>query len=486
MCIARVLSLAALLGALGCSSGPARETPTPPQRDITPPPTPPPVEPPRSAEPEPARVVAVPVSAERAREQIRGLREARAAVRARDYDTALARFDALLHANARAPRLVCEAGYVAHLAGREELAEARIELALRLFGPDDRIEPALRVPLAMCLYNGGLVAEARHDEASARALWARSLALRPNGVVSRRLAALGAGGATERADESDEGTEADTIDGARLSYGERSVLVARTDFDGLSSALCRGMAGEGWDGEPSDASIERAGELALLGGRYSQALVAMADDNSAMLANTSLVIALREPAGYRVVVVSVGAYDTTDHGHSGGCGAQGVELSQVSGVLRVRYDVVCDESSMYEADPPPGHDGLVCYALDDEGETSSSHEVLCTLEGEPSCVHLRLGARRTRRPSYELACEDEDGQSIEVPVPDDADDAPEEAEFAYSLEVLDGARVRLTRVSGSASLPEGEHAIAALAREDEEDRPRAPSFVLDSERGDDE
>ncbi len=424
-----------------------------------------------------ARVAAQAPTREAVLAQIAQLRAARAAVRAHQLESAAGIFDELLHVTPRAPRILCEAGYVSHLAGRDAQAASRIDLALDLFGPDADLPASLRAPVAMCLFNRGLVAEARHDVAVAAASWQRSLALRPNRAVSEHLARL----ATESGGS---GEEDGAIGGVAARAGERSVLVLATDEARLLEALGSGLAGEDWDGEPTTASTTVLATVPLAGGPYSRALVVGVDDGSAMLGNTSFVIALEEPSGYRVVSVAVGSYDATDHGHSGGCDAQDLHADVAEGLLRLAYDVACGETSMDEVEDPEERDGVSCYATDDDGETTSSHVILCALDTEPDCVHFVTARQSTRPPSHTVDCIDEDGTAM--PVPLDAEPvvtARTEDALAFALDVLAERRVRITRRTSPGTPPDGEHAWSELHAWSVEQEPvGAPSFLFDEER----
>lgn len=436
--------------------------------------------------PAPARAAARPPTAEEVSAQLRLLREARAAVRAHDTATALARFDELLRLNPRAPRALCEAGYVSHLAGREEQAATRIDLALRLFGHDALVAPALRVPLAMCLYNRGLVAEAQHDVPVASASYQRSLSLRPNATVSAHLARL------EHADDEDD--EADgTLAGAAVRLSEDSAFIAAPAEAALLRALAQGASGEDWDGDAVEAGVDVHARVPLDVHGRTEALLVRADDGSAMLGNTSYYLALRESTGARVVTWSIGSYDATDHGHSGGCESRGAEMDRAEGLLRIRYEVVCDESSESEIEPPSDRDDVTCYGFTDEGETSEAHLVLCDVDDEePVCVHLVTSIEQTRAPSDTVMCQDEEGHDVALSGEDDDDDddapsaggaAPGES-YAYVLDLLPGRRARVTWSSAPPGTPPpGEHAWDELgAWVTDGDEISAPSFTYDGER----
>jgi tetratricopeptide (TPR) repeat protein len=135
----------------------------------------------------PARPTITPVQR---RELRAAIREGRTKTRTRDHVAALADFRRALAIDGTSARLRCEAGFVAFRAGELDEAERWIQLALARL-PNDPPD-ALKVPVAMCLFNAGLVYEAKGRKAEAREVWTRSLALRQNAAVQRRLEGLGA------------------------------------------------------------------------------------------------------------------------------------------------------------------------------------------------------------------------------------------------------------------------------------------------------
>ncbi|MCB9600662.1 MAG: tetratricopeptide repeat protein [Sandaracinus sp.] len=130
------------------------------------------------------------ITAAQRRELRAAIRDGRVKTRAGDHTGALADFRRALTIDAQSARLRCEAGYVAFRAGQLDDAERWIQLALGRLPSDP--PDALKIPVAMCLFNAGLVYEARDRKDDAREAWTRSLALRPNATVQRRLDALGA------------------------------------------------------------------------------------------------------------------------------------------------------------------------------------------------------------------------------------------------------------------------------------------------------
>jgi len=105
------------------------------------------------------------ITPEQRRELRAAIREGRAKTRVRDHVAALADFRRALAIDGTSARLRCEAGFVAFRAGELDEAERWIQLALGRL-PNDPPE-ALKVPVAMCLFNAGLVYEAKGRKAEA-------------------------------------------------------------------------------------------------------------------------------------------------------------------------------------------------------------------------------------------------------------------------------------------------------------------------------
>ncbi len=193
----RTLTLGIALLLAGCSDPSPRPepaanpaaTPAPgsPSTEATPAPPLPETAPlPETTPPTTARPTAP--SAETLTEVASIVREARTLEHAGDHRGALRRFDDALRLVPSQPRVLCEAGFIAHRAGDTALAARRIDTALAVFGAERTISDRLRVPLAMCLYNRGIVAEAMSDPRVAEDAFASSLRLRPNATVEAALA----------------------------------------------------------------------------------------------------------------------------------------------------------------------------------------------------------------------------------------------------------------------------------------------------------
>jgi hypothetical protein len=208
----RLLSMVFLAG---CTCGapavaPPSVTPPTPIAEATPTPAP---EVHEATAPEPAAPTAVQAIGWRRRMQ-----EARRLAHAGQGVEAFAIFAELIHERPSARGLRCEAGFVAFRAALLDDAEREITRALD--GWPTPPPARERVPLAMCLYNRGLIAEARHDAATAGDAFRRSLALRPNATVQAHLDALGASAASvasvaeeEHEEEEDEDEDDPYADG---------------------------------------------------------------------------------------------------------------------------------------------------------------------------------------------------------------------------------------------------------------------------------
>jgi hypothetical protein len=428
------------LGLLACSGGstttPAAPTPAPTVPSApaaAPTPTPTPV--PAAQRPAPRM---------RAASQLRLFHEARRAARVHDYTTALDRFDQMLREAPRSPRLACEAGFVAHQAGRDDLAEPRIELALRGFGPDERLSPELRVPAAMCLYNAGLVYEARGDRDAAAGVYDRSLRLRPNDAVRARRAALGAS----------DGDEAD---------GDALVVRAASEAE-LVEVLERTFAGESWDGELAYASVERVGELALpADGVFAHALLFSVNDHAAMLEDISYVVALeRRAGGYVLFATDAGFVDTQENGSNDTSDAALGSIVVDHGLLRIDFAIVSSNETQNEH-AWEEHPDYTCYEISSGPDDVLDATLLCALSS-PACVRIDRGTRVNGRATSDVICVDAEGEDVEGPeLAPDASSGDSDL-YEARIEVADGPTVRVVPISGSLPEPRlaGEHTWSVL------------------------
>ncbi len=177
----RTLACALLL--LGCSGSDREAQPVavPTALVVSPP----------SAEPPPPVEVAPVAPRPIERSQIDALHAARRLYREGRYADAHAAMTELVERSPLSPRRRCEAGLFAFRAGELEKAELQLDRGISLFDPRGLVDESVRNSLAMCLYNRGLLHEARGERVQAAAVWERSLTLRPNQTVVERYARLG-------------------------------------------------------------------------------------------------------------------------------------------------------------------------------------------------------------------------------------------------------------------------------------------------------
>lgn len=158
-------------------------TPTPPTSQLAPPAA----KPRRSAR----ELALANFDRDSAREHARSFRDqlaaGRKAVKDKDYAAGITALTAALKLDPNHPAALAELGWAAYLAGDLATAQRHTERAIASDAPDRTRGAAL--------YNLGRILEDRADKDGAAAAYQRSLALRPNDVVSKRLADLTRAGA---------------------------------------------------------------------------------------------------------------------------------------------------------------------------------------------------------------------------------------------------------------------------------------------------
>jgi hypothetical protein len=336
-----------------------------------------------------------------------------------------------------APRIACEAGYVAHLADREEDAAARIGAALRLFGAPDRVPDDLRVPLAMCLYNHGLVLEATGDRAGAIASYDRSLAIRPNATVRARRAALGDAAPAAAAAEPD----------VRVTGTGGVVLAETRDLGALARRL----------GEPTDdggrAPARQLASADLPGGAHAYVFETFVDEE--LFSTVRYTLAVDTAEGFALRSAGVGAIDHTDHGATQSSGASPPTLRVEEGVLRIEWRSTSSDGGGEDLYEWEGHEDVECFVEWSSGDVAIDVTALCSIpalaetgpSGARACVTDHRSARIASPGSREITCEgDESPPAVPAPPPIDE-------EYEVSIEVLPGDRVRIERARGTP--PEG-------------------------------
>lgn len=119
------------------------------------------------------------------------LNEGRSLTKAGDYAAGMAKYRQALEIDPADPSALAEMGWAAFKAGEFDVAQEHTVRALR-FAKDD-------AQLGMMHYNLGRIAEARDDDERAIDAYRRSLELRDNETVKKRLAALTSDGANAHA-----------------------------------------------------------------------------------------------------------------------------------------------------------------------------------------------------------------------------------------------------------------------------------------------
>jgi hypothetical protein len=409
---------------LGCECG--EQATRAPSEQVTAQPS----EPHSTEPPEPAREAeerAPMVDPARAAEVRAAVREGRRAARAQRWDDALAAFDRALRIVPGAPRVRCEAGFVAHRAGNDRRAAREMDLALALLPDPERgsVPEELRVPLAMCFYNRGLVHEALEKPWHAARSYESSLALRPHPAVQARLDAL-------------DQMEARRLDGLDPSASVDDVRgIVATTHCGES---CDDDAGEEESEEghpdPSCSDVTQAEGTQLDG-------TAVFDVSSpgCLVESRFTVIAVRARSGWALFEVAGGETATTDSFYRYEADFRAGATAARVGEHLVRFDVRSERGGRYGDDvsPPDGvseEDDPECLA--DHYESESVHEVvLCRTDGVlPRCGSLVLG--RAESSTREVYC----ARSNEVPEwargegeDEEGDPGDEQEELADRLEL---------------------------------------------------
>ena len=181
-----------------------------------------------------------------AREQARSFRDqlaaGRTAVKAKDYAAGVAAFTAALKIDPNHPAALAELGWAAYLAGDLASAQRHTERAIASDAPDRTRGAAL--------YNLGRILEDRADKDAAAAAYQHSLQLRPNDVVSQRLAGLTTAGADPTPHECD----LDRHPGAAPADLCAALFASLPADDEFSGRQC---APE--DTEPGEVAVDAAG-----------------------------------------------------------------------------------------------------------------------------------------------------------------------------------------------------------------------------------
>ncbi len=387
--MARYLGLAGALAlASACECGERSTAPSPVSAPADP--ATPEEEPstPAQTEAQPAADRGPRVAAARAGEVRAAIREGRRAARESRWDDALAAFDRATQILPGAPRVRCEAGYVAHRAGQHRRAARELDIALALL-PDasGRVPADLRVPLAMCLYNRGLVHEALDQPARAGERYEESLELRENATVRARLAAI---------EDRELREEAGLGPGASLADVE-SFLEQR-----YCAEPCDAYEEDDEDEDDEDDENDEDADRCSHAERLSPEEGEQWPEDVAFFAVTSegcgfdletLVGALRGPTGWRTWELGQGETATTDSFFREEASYSYDPSAHRLAPNLLRIDVVEVVSARYgdEVPPPEGvEDDPGCLA--DHDVLDRSHTVvLCRTDGAVRCGSLLVG-----------------------------------------------------------------------------------------------
>ncbi|MAQ15052.1 MAG: hypothetical protein CMN30_09695, partial [Sandaracinus sp.] len=354
------------------------------------------------------------------------IRAGRRLVRERKHVEADAQFQRAVALAPESSRLRCEAGYVAFIAGETDRAEQQIGAALAQMPEPDAAPEEVRHQIAMCLFNAGLLYQERGRLADARAVWERSLALRPNGIVERRLRDLGA-------------TAEAPADSAALE------LDPAASFEAYAEQLKAHWCAQGTPGfVPNDAEACAAMRYELLapegdGGALQARVVALVQDSFTYDEQFYLVVKTARSAL---------AYDVGSTYSPGAAGISG-DLQRVTFAFR-DLGATTPTLVLHVTENANDEDMGVCERYGSD----RADLYLCGVDDEaPRCSHAPL-RRETYFERY-TGCEEENGTYV----------ATEEVEgYRVDFTIEEGAVVFTTRRQGE-DLPEsltGRRDLAAL------------------------
>lgn len=277
------------------------------------------------------------------------LRNARTATQEERYDEAFALFDQLLHSAPRARQLWCEAGFDLHQSGNNERAARFLDHGLALYPQDPALEET-KLPLAACLYNRGLVHQAREEVGAARLRFQQSIALRPNVLVQSALDAL--------------------PEGERVT----SRFFAAESPMAFRLALSQAYGGfNNFNAQPSalPADVQMLGEVDV-GGVLTEVLSIWT--HSYPLAEEYLVAAFAVEGGFRVVAFEVATRDETNHQHEGSSVISALGSAEaVQGLLHAGVNIL--SAVRYTEERTEGE--RFCFLNAKEPTLRTSYSLLC-------------------------------------------------------------------------------------------------------------
>lgn len=381
-----------------------------------------------------------PVIARRVRDAVR---EGRRLSHDGQHAEALTRFEAALEL-APSPKLQCEAGFVAHRAGRHERARELVERALHVLL--DRLPSnADRVPLAMCLYNAGLVYEQAGLPQRALEAYERSLALRDHATVRGHADAMRAqvAGATAPTEVVSLGA----FDAASDAEIDARIVRQLCADAGLEGCIVASGDEDESDEQDEDEPVE---------GETTVRLSTQAPEGTANGLEARIVTASAEWDENAYLVVSVGTRRV----------AGPIAYSHNPGSLGISGELVIDRLR-YEDVIPGGAVEVVAIGttsvldLDMAGceywGSTTRTLVVCTAEdGAPRCASIALEG------SSDSGSEDFDGCAEMY---GEGESAPEAESHGFSFEyAIEGGDLVLTagRTIDPSDDPAGRHPFAQL------------------------
>ncbi|MFK8003241.1 MAG: tetratricopeptide repeat protein [Polyangiales bacterium] len=284
-----------------------------------------------------------------ASDQRTALRSARLATQEERYEEAFALFDQLLHSAPRARQVWCEAGFDLHKSGNNERAARFLDHGLALYPRGSALEET-RLPLATCLYNRGLVHQAREEIGAARQRFRESIALRPSEVVQSALDALPeAGPVTSRF------FAAESPAAFRLALSQ--AYAGFNNFNAHRSAL------------PAD--VQLLGEVDV-DGVLTEVLSVWT--HSYPLAEEYLVAAFAVEGGFRITAFEVATRDETNHQHEGNSVVSALGSAEaLHGLLHADVNILRSERFAEEHTEDEGF----CFVTMKEPTLRTSYSLLC-------------------------------------------------------------------------------------------------------------
>ncbi len=391
----------------------------------------------------PTQAVAAPPAAAMPVQRGPLLRRARQLARQRNFASALAQMELLLQSMPRAPRLICEAGYIAHRAGDHQKALRYTRAAMALFG--SRPDAELIEPAAMCLFNQGLAAEALGDASAAAESFRQSLALRPNARVQANLEALPN---TARAEADDRAPARPTnAAGVELRWTAGHLEVDTASEEKLAEVIQVLFAGHNeFTGETERANVLVVASLLHTGPDVAAFLV---DDGGVPLSNSSLVLAQYGEHSTKLVSFFIGDATTTDNGCDESCSFANEELlwepSPGAGFTHCSVSVACRSSIMDEF-RWPDHDDVACYRNWSGFATLSQFEIVC--DRELNCLRIPRSLTVSESEHSSITCEDhpEFVPPPNTPMPQHSRPTEYELDLTFAA---DDQGIEIRRVSGA-------------------------------------